>query len=320
MSLTSATGIFRLPDIAGDVAEGLSRQPKSLPPRLFYDAEGSRLFEAITRLPEYYLTRTERAILQAHATAILNRAGTNLTLIELGAGTATKTGILIAALCRRQMRVLYYPIDVSATALEIARTSLQQQFPNLKVTSLLSDFTNGLELPPVRGRKLVLFLGSSIGNFEPEAAARLLRNLRSHLNPQDALLIGTDLVKHAFILVPAYNDNKRVTAQFNLNILNRINRELGGHFNVHMFRHVALWNRNLSRMEMYLESTCDQVVPIDALAMKVTFRSGERIHTENSYKYTPATVCSMLNEGGFQLEQSWKDSRNWFALHLARAV
>ena len=307
-------------DIADEVAEGLGRQPKSLPPRLFYDAEGSRLFEAITELPEYYLTRTERAILEANAGAILQGAGGPLTVIELGAGTATKTGVLLRALCRRQLRVMFYPIDVSETALRIARASLEAQFPAVTIVPIVEDYTRGLPLPRVRGRKLVLYLGSSIGNFEPEEAITLLRSVRSHLSEQDALLLGADRAKNASVLVPAYNDQRRITAQFNLNMLARINRELGGQFNLHLFRHLALWNPPRSRMEMYLESTRDQVVRIEALGLEVSFRAGERIHTENSYKYTDTAVRNMLSEGGFRLEQSWSDSHNWFALHLARAV
>ena len=168
------------------------------------------------------------------------------------------------------------------------------------------------------GVLLALFLGSTIGNCEPEEALELLLSIRLVLEPGDALLLGTDLVKPEEMLLAAYDDGAGVTAAFNLNVLARINRELGGHFDLHLFRHVALWNRKPSRMEMYLESTRDQVVRIDALALEVTFREGERIHTENSYKYSWATVSSMLAQAGFTLERFWTDKRRWFGVHLAR--
>lgn len=309
-----------LDGISLEVAAGLTREPKSLPPALLYDATGSALFEAITETPEYYLTRTERGILEARAADILARPGANLTLVELGAGTASKTGILIEALLRRQIRVAYHPIDVSATALAVADRNLRTRFPALKVFPLVADYTRALSLVSIPGRKLVLYLGSSIGNFERDAALDLLRELRAQLAVNDALLLGTDMVKPASVLVPAYNDHAQVTARFNLNLLARINRELGGGFDLGGFRHLALWNRGARRMEMYLESTRDQQVEIEALGLAVRFRAGERLHTENSYKYTLAGVRAMLAGSGFLAEQSWMDPRRWFALHLARAA
>jgi L-histidine N-alpha-methyltransferase len=301
--------------------EGLGRTPKSLPSHLFYDEVGSHLFEKITELLEYYPTRAEREILETHASAIAEHAGSNLTLIELGAGTASKTRLLIAALLRRQLRLSFYPVDVSPAALEIARQRLGAEFPRLAVTPLVADYTGGFDfLPPARGRNLVLYLGSSIGNFEPEAAGGLLRNLRRELGPGDYLLLGTDMLKKASVLVPAYNDTKRITAQFNLNLLARINRELGGHFDLHLFRHLALWNPECSRIEMYLESTRPQMVAIDALGVEFSFAAGERIHTENSYKYTQPAVDAILTDGGFHREHTWTDRRGWFALHLARVA
>ena len=310
-----------LPEIAYPVAEGLSRQPKALPPRLFYDAEGSQLFEAITALPEYYPTRTEHEILETNANGILERAGSNLSLIELGAGTAAKTSTLIRALLRRQLQVKFYPIDVCAAALEVARRNLSALSSRVKVHPIVADYTRGFDgMARLEGRKLALYLGSSIGNFELPEAGSVLRQLRSHLHPGDAFLLGADLAKSPAVLLPAYDDSAGVTARFNQNLLTRINRELDGDFDLRCFRHVVQWNPDHSRIEMYLESTRAQKVLIGRLAMSVSFAAGERIHTENSYKYTPAMIRELFSDGGFVLEHTWTDQRGWFAVHLARAV
>lgn len=310
-----------LPAIAGDVATGLLRQPKSLSPWLLYDEQGSRLFERITALPEYYLTRAESEILELHADDMLSGAGANLLLVELGAGTAAKTATLIRALLRRQMRVEFYPIDVCGAALEIARQSLQAISPRVKVCPVVADYTSGWEAVDQRAsRHLVLYLGSSIGNFEPGDAIAVLRRVRSQLRSHDALLLGTDLAKWPPLLEAAYDDPAGVTAEFNLNLLTRINRELGGHFDPSSFRHRAQWNPRHSRMELYLESKQAQSVPIDLLDLEVTFAAGELVHTENSYKFLPEMVRSILQKGGFELERTWTDRRDWFALHLARAA
>ena len=307
--------------IADAVREGLTATPRRLPPWLFYDAEGSRLFEEITELPEYYLTRTERDIFNEYAGDILRQAGTPLTLIELGAGTATKTSVLIRALLRMQLRADYYPVDVSPTALAVALHRLNGDFPRLKVNPIVADFSSGLRQLRARpGRKLVLFIGSSIGNYEPYEAGELLRDIRSALAPGDALLLGTDFAKSERILLPAYNDASGVTAGFNKNVLARINREFGADFDLDAFEHVALWNPRASRMEMYLESVRPQAVYIPALAMKLRFRAGERIHTENSYKFTGAMITEMLRAGDFTRQQSWLDRRGWFGVHLARVL
>ncbi len=308
-----------LPDIAADVLEGLLQRPRRLPPKLFYDARGSALFERITRLPEYYLTRTEQAILRRRAREIVAAAGQNLTLVELGAGSARKTGLLISALLRRQLRVLYVPIDVSPSALDAASLHLRSRFPALQVRPHIADFTNGFGgLAQLPGRKLAMFIGSSIGNFEPQEAIALLTRLRRRLTSGDVFLLGTDLVKDASLLVPAYDDTRGVTAEFNKNVLARINRELGGGFDLSAFRHVAQWNPRASRMEMYLESTCPQRVPIAALGLELPFAAGERIHTENSYKYRVDGVHAMLRAAGFEPQRTWTDDRNWFSVHLAR--
>jgi dimethylhistidine N-methyltransferase len=305
--------------IALDVRDGLTATPKRLPAKLFYDEIGSQIFEQITQLPEYYLTRTERSILESFAGEILQQAGPSLTLVELGAGTATKTCILIEELLQRQNRTLFYPIDVSPSALDEAVRQLGQQFPALRVNPIVADYTGGVPaLGRIGGRKLVLYIGSSIGNFEPDEAVRILRRIRRTLRSGDALLLGADFAKSSKILVPAYDDAQGVTASFNKNILARLNRELDADFNLDAFRHIALWNRRVSRMEIYLESLTDQTAFLPPLDLDLTFQAGERIHTENSYKYTDAMIESILRESGFTLEQTWCDRKRWFGLHLAR--
>lgn len=306
-------------EIAEDVRDGLARKSKSLPPRLFYDAAGSALFEQITALPEYYLTRTERAIFAQHAEAIIAAAGRGLTLIELGAGTAAKTRYLIDALLDQQLGATFYPIDVSAAALAIAERNLTQEFRRLRVIPLVGDYCEGLDrIQALPGRKLVLYIGSSIGNYEPEEAAALLRGVRAALQPGDALLLGTDMVKDAAVLRAAYNDAQGVTAAFNRNMLARINRELGADFALDRFEHDAVWDPNASRIEMYLVSREEQWVRIAALGMTVHFAAHERLHTENSYKFTLPMVEEVLAHGGFTREATWNDSQEWFGVHLAR--
>ena len=305
-----------LPAIAMEVVHGLTKSPKSLPPWLFYDAEGSALFEQITALPEYYLTRTERRILEDNADEMCRLAGGNLTVVELGAGTADKTRILLRKLLQRQMRVVYVPVDVSGAALEAADQRLRRELPEVVVEPVVADYTME-RLNLGKGAKLVLYLGSSIGNFEPHQAARLLSQVRTGLKPGDSLLLGTDRIKPADVLLPAYNDAAGVTERFNRNMLARINRELGGRFDLDAFRHIAEWNEARSRIEIYLESLRRQSVAIDLLGLTIHFAVGERIHTENSYKYRDDSVREMLATAGFGVERTFSDEQGWFSLHLA---
>ena len=304
---------------AAAVREGLSASPKRLPSWLFYDEAGSALFERITELPEYYLTRTERSIFESYAREMLQAAGSSLTLVELGAGTASKTSILIEELLKRQSRALFYPIDVSSSALQEAEKQLGRQFPQLRVNPIVADYTGGVEaLNRISGRKLVLYIGSSIGNFEPGHSVGILRRIRRSLRSGDALLLGADYAKSPRVLLPAYDDAQGVTAAFNKNILARLNRELDADFDLDAFRHVVVWNKQCSRIEMHLESLHAQQVFLAMLEMDVSFVAGERIHTENSYKYTQEMVETILRESGFRLEQSWHDRQKWFGVHLAR--
>jgi len=307
-----------LPAFAADVAEGLLSCPKSLPCKLFYDSAGSVLFEEITRLPEYYLTRAELEILRVSATEIANTAGGGVTVVELGSGTAVKTCTLLHGISRRQMRVPYFPVDISPAALNVARQRVEEECAQVSVHPVIADFSEGFAfLRRIPGRKLVLYLGSSIGNFDPEAAVEMLSQIRQQLTPGDSLLLGTDLVKAEAILAPAYDDAQGITAQFNKNILRRLNRELSADFDLEFFGHIASWNPQHSRMEIYLESLRAQIVNLGMPGLRIQFATGERIHTENSYKYTLAMVRDLLEAAGFTLTHTWFDARKWFALHLA---
>lgn len=314
-----AREVVALPSYTDEVVRGLTSRQKTLPCKLFYDDRGSQLFEEITRLPEYYLTRTEFEILQEYSREIVQAAGPPLSIVELGAGTATKTGTLIRALARRQIRVKYFPVDISAGALADAKERIRTECTNVSILPIIADFGDGFQfLREIPGRKLVLYLGSSIGNFDWNNATGMLRKVREQLSPADSLLLGTDMVKEEKFLVPAYDDSRGVTAEFNKNILMRLNRELGASFDLDSFRHAAQWNPAASRMEIYLESTRAQSVTLGVARATTHFRVGERIHTENSYKYTTEMVQRMLCISGFNLEKSWLDPQQWFGLHLAR--
>jgi len=324
--------------VATEARAGLIARPRTLSPWLFYDEIGSRLFEQITKLPEYYLTRTERSIFSAHADEIIEQAARlngnhlppTLTLIELGAGTATKTGILLAAAVRRQAAVVYQPVDVSVTALEAATRNIRANVPGVTVRSQVADYTTQ-PLPENRlpdTRTLALYIGSSIGNFTPAAAAGLLRNLRAQLLPGDQLLLGTDLVPGPHKKIPtvlaAYNDAAGVTGEFNRNILARLNRELDANFNPEAFAHRAIWNAAESRIEMHLVSLVSQRVRIPANSaggtLTLNFTAGETIHTENSYKFSLARVEELLMSAAFRVTHTWQDAHHHFAVSLATAI
>jgi dimethylhistidine N-methyltransferase len=307
------------PALAGAVLDGLGRAPRTLPPWLFYDAEGSRLFEAITELPEYYPTRTERAILEAHAGRIVEAAGHPRRILELGSGSARKTALLLEAALAFRPDLVFHPIDVSEAALQDAEARLAEALPGLAVAPACGHYLPALErLSALDGPRLVLFMGSTLGNFTPGEAAAFLRDLRARLRPEDRFLLGLDLEKEPSVLVPAYDDAAGVTAAFNLNLLVRLNRELGADFDPGSFRHVALWNPAEHRIEMHLESLRDQAVEVQALGLRLDFRAGERIHTESSYKHPPAEVTRLLEAGGFEELDAWQDAGGWFTLRLAR--
>jgi len=313
-----ARELVTLPSYAEEVAGGLASQPKTLPCKLFYDATGSALFEEITRLPEYYLTRTELEILRQRADEMACSLGTDVTVVELGAGTAVKTCTLLESLSRRQIRVQYFPVDISRAALHQAKERVESLGRQILVRPVVADFSDGFEfLRSIPDKKLVAYLGSSIGNFDPPAAVSMLGEINRQLAAQDMLLLGTDLVKSKSMLVAAYDDSQGVTEQFNKNILARLNRELFADFDLESFRHVAIWNPRRSCMEIYLESLRTQTVDLPLLHLRVAFAKSERIHTENSYKYTVETAKCMLGRSGYRLTHTWFDQHNWFALHLA---
>jgi len=321
--MQTPSSVLTLPEaastpIGAEVYRGLTDTPKHLSPWLFYDERGSQIFEAITRLPEYYLTRTERGIFARNADEILESAGSlPLTIVELGAGTAEKTGLLLQAAVRRQGTVDYVPIDVSETALDAAKQHLEAEIPGVRLAARVADYTEGIAEIPSPGRRLVLYIGSSIGNFEPADGVRVLREVRRRLVPGDLLLLGVDHVKDKTTLLRAYDDAAGVTAEFNKNMLTRINRELGANFNTRLFRHRAKWNAERSRIEIYLESLAAQRVTIPTLELEVKFARGESIHTENSYKFTPESIGAIVERAGFAVTQRWTDERDWFGVYLA---
>ena len=310
--------------LAAEVRAGLQRTPKQLPPWLFYDAEGSRLFEQITRLPEYYLTRTEAGLLERHAGELVEAAlaltGPGAALVELGAGSAVKTELLLSALVAREGSALYLPIDVSAAALEAAAARLRQDLPRVTVRPLLGRYRPALaEARNAAPALWALFLGSSIGNCDDAQAVALLREVREGLRPGSPLLLGADRVKEPSLLLPAYDDAQGVTAAFNRNLLVRINRELGADFAPSRFRHVALWNAEAGAIEMHLESLGHQRVRLPALGLEITFEAGERLHTESSHKYDDARLDRIFAAAGWGRVRDWLDPAGWFGLHLLRS-
>jgi dimethylhistidine N-methyltransferase len=318
-------------ELAGAVREGLTRTPKQLPPWLFYDHAGSLLFERITELPEYYLTRIERGLLAAHADEMIAAAAEShrLHLIELGAGSADKTRTLLAAALAHQGTVEYQPVDVSHTALETACRRIERELPMVTAIPVVADYTREWAADQKVGgqneRKLLLWIGSSIGNFDPAAAIELLQRINRTMRAGDGLLLGVDLTpcaggKCIEELVAAYDDAAGVTSEFNSNILVRLNRELGANFDPEAFAHRAIWNPEASRMEMHLESLSVQSVRIDALDLTVEFDAGERLHTENSYKYEPGQADALMNETGFPVIRTWADAKGWFAVLLGMKI
>lgn len=308
--------------LAEDVRRGLSRQPKRFLPKYFYDQLGSQLFEAICLLPEYYLTRAENEILDRYADEIVASVEGDITLIEMGSGSASKTRLLIEALLRKQAELLFIPVDISASALDSSSRILLQSYPQLRVEAYAADYFAGLaELgKKERGRTLALFLGSNISNFDPDEALKFLRALRLVLRNGDALLLGADLKKDKSVLEAAYNDALGVTAAFNLNVLARINRELGGNFDLRAFQHRAFYNEAAGRVEIYIESTREQTVAISQLELEVEFHEGEQIYTENSYKYDLNDIARLAAATGFIHGRTWLDSQERFSSSLLLAV
>lgn len=301
-----------------DVRSGLTSEPKQLPPKYFYDARGSGLFEDITRLPEYYPTRTERVILEANAAQIAELSGAD-TLVELGSGSSEKTRLLLDALAAAGHLRRYVPVDVSAAALAGAMEALAADYPDLELHGVVADFERHLDDLPAGGRRMVAFLGSTIGNLEPAERHDFLSGVRKGLAPGDTLLLGTDLVKDVDRLVAAYDDAAGVTAEFNLNVLHVLNRELSADFDVDRYAHVARWNAPEERIEMWLRATGPQRVTIAGLDLVVPFEDGEEMRTETSAKFRLDGIRAELEAVGLHVVGTWTDPADDFALTLARA-
>ncbi|MER7722668.1 L-histidine N(alpha)-methyltransferase [Streptomyces sp. NPDC096323] len=299
--------------LRADVLDGLTGHPKTLPPKWFYDARGSELFEEITRLPEYYPTRAEREILIDRAAEIAAASGAR-TLVELGSGSSEKTRHLLDALPELHS---YVPVDVSESALRGAAEALLEERPELSVHALIADFTAELSLPDTPGPRLVAFLGGTIGNLLPDERAAFLASVRSLLSPGDTLLLGTDLVKDEEVLVAAYDDAAGVTAAFNRNVLSVVDRELGADFALDDFEHVARWNARQEWIEMRLRARRALTVKVPELDLLVSFEAGEELRTEVSAKFRKDGVRGELAAAGLRLSQWWTDAEGRFALSLA---
>ena len=302
--------------VRAELAAGLLAPDPSISPKYLYDVLGSRLFEAICALPEYYPTRTEAAIFDQYMEQIAQSVGAGITLIDLGAGNCAKAARMFPVLQPAQ----YVPVDIAVDFMREALAQVQQRFPDIEMTGLGMDFSAGLNLPAaVRcARRVFFYAGSSIGNFSPQQALAFLRRMREACAQDGGLLIGVDLIKDKTILDAAYDDALGVTAAFNLNLLRHLNRLLGTDFDVRDWQHRAFFNTGKSRIEMHLEARSDLVVRWPGAQR--SFVQGQRIHTENSYKYTPQAFCDLLAQAGFGAARVWTDARGWFAVMHARAA
>ena len=305
---------MHLPSPTDDITRGLNQRPARISPKYFYDQHGSRLFEEITRLPEYYPTRTETALMQQHAADIARAVGEGRTLVELGAGNCQKA----RTLCRLVQPACFVGVDISADFLQAAVQGLRDDFPGLDARAVGGDMTQGVALPDdiPRAGRLVFYPGSSIGNFDPPHALDLLAHMRELIDDDGGLLIGIDLPKDVDVLEAAYDDAAGVTAAFNRNVLRHVNRLIGSNFDVEQWQHRAFFNQGASRIEMHLEAMADFDVHWPGGGRR--FEQGERIHTENSYKYPLRVFTDMLERAGFSQAQAWTDDRGWFAVVHAR--
>jgi len=299
-----------------DVRHGLTAEPKTLPPKWFYDDRGCELFEAITAAPEYYPTRCERQILSLRAGEIAAACPAD-TLVELGSGTSIKTALLLDALVDQGSLRRFIPFDVSETTLRAAADRLLRSYPDLEIHGVVGDFERHLHTLPSCGRRLVVFLGGTVGNLEPRQRAAFLSQVAAGMRPGDALLLGTDLVKDVDRLVAAYDDASGITAAFNLNVLQVMNRELGADFDVDGFRHVARWDDEREWIEMRLRSTTDQVVSLPAVDLVVALADGEELRTEISAKFRRSGVEAEVSAAGLDLAQWWTDDHGDFAVSLS---
>jgi dimethylhistidine N-methyltransferase len=310
----------QLKSFAEEIRDGLSRTPKKVSPRFLYDERGSELFTGITHTEDYYVTDVERSILKSHAKEIFDAVGSKIVLNEPGAGDCAKTRILIEAALERQDGLLFEPIDISGAQLKKTSQALVNEYDDLNITGVTGQYEEGLErLDPVGDPRLIIFLGSSIGNFSREGAADLLSKFEDFMTDRDRLLIGVDLIKDREVLERAYDDSEGVTAQFNKNLLHRINRELGGHFDPETFTHDAPFVEDKSRVEMRLVSDREQDVFVENLSQSFHFDEGEYIHTESSHKYTVDEFTDLAEKAGLSAQSVWTDDREYFAEILFRS-
>lgn len=320
----SKTELPIINEFASDVKEGLSCSRKNLQSKYFYDKVGSYLFEQICLQPEYYITRTEADILREKSSDIAKICPSDISIVELGSGNSCKTRILFEQILGKQSLLYYFPIDVSHSVLLESVQKLSSDFPRLHPIGISSDYVNGIDKATelittqyhVPCRKLILFLGSSIGNLEPTKVVSFLSMIRDRMEKEDILLVGFDLQKEHSILNAAYNDKAGMTEKFNLNLLTRINRELGGDFDIKKFSHHAFYNDEKGRVEMHLVSKADQQIYIREIEKSFEFKEGESIHTENSYKYSLGQIQILAENSGFELMMNFFDKRKWFDLAL----
>ena len=299
--------------------EGLQLEQKSIPSRFLYDDVGSALFEAITALHEYYLTRKERSILQTAAPQIVAAVGKKIEMVEFGSGSAEKTRLLLNAAFENQDALRFVPIDISQAALQSSAINLLNEHPGLDVIAIAAEYRDALHvLPTASAPRLILFLGSNIGNFKPEDAESFLQSIGQQMRGEDRLLVGIDLIKDPAVIELAYNDPAGVTSAFNKNLLARVNRELDGEFNLPCFDHKAVYLPDAQKVEMRLYSLTDQWVRVEGLRGSLRFRKGEYIHTEDSHKYSIDGFASMASRSGLTMVERWMDEDQWFALTLLK--
>ena len=317
---TSAASLTARSD-GEDVITGLTQTAKTLPPKYFYDDQGSQLFEAITELPEYYLTRTERQILDKFAFAIAEQVGP-CDLVELGSGSSSKTRILLNAYRQRDFSLRYVPVDVSGGILEESARALLKDYPSLSIHGLVSTYEAALaDLPTLSlPRRMLAFIGSTLGNLSPSRCQTFFQTVSQALAQGDCFLLGVDLHKDTAILEAAYNDQQGVTAAFNLNMLSHLNWRFRGNFELSQFRHVALYNDRARQIEMYIESLCDQTVTLKALDLEVTFAQGERLLSEISRKFDLKALSQELMGHGLRVKQTFTDEQQWFGLLLCERL
>ncbi len=305
--------------MAEAVARGLADTPKMLPTWFLYDNEGSELFEEITQLPEYYLTRTERSILEKYACEMVEAVGPGLSIVEFGSGSACKTRLLMDAALANQPNLTFVPIDISSDFLKASSLTLLSEYDHLSVHALAAEYFDAIEnLPSNDGPRLILFLGSNIGNLTHTEAQDFLGRIQAKMQPLDRILLGVDLAKDKATLEAAYNDSRGLTERFNKNLLRRVNKEMGGHFDLSCFRHHAPYDEVEQRIEMRLISSVNQHVQVDQLERSYDFAKGEFIHTEWSHKYTLESFAKLCEPAGLEIDSSWTDDKGWFSMMMLR--